>query len=132
MGLSEAKRVLQWEVVKQALLEAHVDQEVLDLVEQARDMYDVVQGMTRILLGVSDGTKAKNYVKVEVVGLTAPFERAYVELVRPGGSTSHELRTLLRDRLVHVRRCLVEEKLLEGLVTGMVQGIDEDLAKEAP
>jgi hypothetical protein len=132
MGLSEAKRVLQWEVVKQALLDANVDQEVLDLVERARHVSDVVQGMTGVLLGVADGTKPKNYVKIEMVGLAAPFERAYVERVRPGGSTSHEIRMLLRDRLVHVRRGLVEEPLHEALVISLVRGIDEDLAKEAP
>jgi hypothetical protein len=132
MSLSDAKRVLQWNVVMEALAAAGVDAETVALVESAQQCHIVVQTMTSVLLGAADAKHAKNYVKVEMVGLVVPFERAYVELVRPGGKTSHELRELLRDRLTRVRRMLAECDLTDAGREGIVAGIDEDLATEAP
>lgn len=132
MGLSDAKRMLQWGVVTEALADAEVGAEVIALVEHARAVDETVQMMALGLLGGADTKQAKNYIKIEMVGMTPPFERAYVELVKPGGKTSHELRELLRDRLAHVRRLLAEGKPNDGLRDGIIQGIDEDLALEAP
>lgn len=132
MGLSDAKRMLQWGVVTEALADAEVGAEVIALVEHARAVDETVQMMALGLLGGADAKQVKNYIKIEMVGMTPPFERAYVELVKPGGKTSHELRELLRDRLTHVRRLLAEGKPNDGLRDGIIQGIDEDLALEAP
>lgn len=132
MSLHDAKRVLQWNVVMEALSTAGVDAETVALVEFARSAADMVNGMARMLMGAADAAKPKNYVKVEVVGLIAPFDRAYVELVRPGGNTSHELRELLRDRLAFVRRMLADGARNDDRFAGIIAGIDADLATEAP
>lgn len=131
MGLEDAKRLLQWNVVKEALVDAGVDADVIALVEHARSVDEVVHSVAIALIGSSDKKQVKNYVKLEMVGMSATFERAYVELVRPGGKTSHELRELLRDRLTHIRHMLTE-KMTPGLVDGLIQGINDDLALEAP
>lgn len=132
MSLSDARRVLQWSVVMEALEAAEVDAETIAIVEHARHVDETVNSMARVLLGGADASATKNYVKVEMVGMVPPFERAYVELVRPGGKTSHELRELLRDRLNIVRRVLAVSVEDEALRKGIFAGIDEDLAKEAP
>lgn len=132
MSLGDAKRVLQWSVVMEALAEAGVDQDTVAMVESARQDGDVAQSIVRLLLGAADAKQAKNYVKVEMHGLVAPFERAYVELVRPGGKTSHELLDMLRDRLTHVRGLLAEGTPSDGRREGIIEGIDLDLAAEAP
>lgn len=132
MSLSDARRELQWTAVMDTLAAADVDADTIKLVELARDASTLVHGLTGMLLGGADKQAAKNYVKFEMVGLIAPFERAYVELVRPGGKTSHELRELLRSRLEHVRALLSEGPPTDGLRQGLIEGIDEDLAREAP
>lgn len=135
MSLTDAKRVLQWNVVIEALVAAGVDEETMKLVEFSRSSGDMIHGMMQMIVGSADAKQAKNYVKVEIVGLVAPFERAYVELVRSGGKTSHELREILRDRLSFIRMVLVsrmDELSLEAFRTGTIAGIDEDLATESP
>lgn len=131
MSLSDAKRVLQWNVVMEALAEAGVDAETVAMVESARQAGDIAQSLARTLLGGADTKQAKNYVKVEMTGLVAPFERAYVELVRPGGKTSHELRELLRDNLERVRAALLDGAF-ESQRAAVVAWIDEALAMEKP
>ena len=132
MGLSDAKRTLQWKVVMEALAAAEIDADTIALVEHARATDDTVNMAARALLGGVDAKQAKNYVKVEMVGLLPPFERVYVELVRPGGKTSHELRELLRDRLAHVHHGLVAGTPTDGFRQGLIEGIAADLATEAP
>ena len=132
MSLRDAKRVLQWQVVSDALVEAGVDAETVALVEHARAIDDTVHATAQTLLGLADAKQAKNYVKVELVGLVPPFERAYVELVRPDGKTSHELREMLRDRLMHVRKIVEPGDLDHRDCVTIVNGIDQDLQKEAP
>lgn len=132
MSLSEARRILQWNVVMEALASAGVDAETIGVVENARAVDRTVMSAAHVLLGIADGKQAKNYVKVEMSGMTPPFDRAYVELIRPGGRTSHELRELLRERLVHVRRLLAESCPRDAVREGIVLGIDEDLAAERP
>lgn len=132
MSLQDAKRTLQWHVVMEALTAAGVDAETLAMVEFSRQVGDIAQAMTSTLLGGADTEQAKNYVKLEMVGLVTPFERVYVELTRAGGKTSHELRALLRERLGLVRDRLAEGPVLEFIRQGIVAGIDELLAEEAP
>jgi hypothetical protein len=132
MSLSDAKRLLQWNVVTEALVHAGVDAEVIALVEQARHVSDTVHSVAQVLLGGADVKQTRNYVKVEMVGMLPPFERAYVELVRPGGKTSHELREMLRDRLSHIRKLLADGSPTDGMREGIIQGTDEDLARESP
>ena len=132
MSLKDAKRMLQWKVVTETLADANVDAETISLVEQARAASETANMMAQALIVGSDAKLAKNYIKVEMVGMLPPFDRAYVELIRPAGKTSHELRELLRDRLAHVRRVLSEGCPTDGLREGIIQGIDEDLALEAP
>lgn len=131
MGLNEARRAIQWNEVMQALAEAGVDAETVKLVEAARTYGDLAHWLARMLLESSDPGQPKNYLKFDMVGLTVPFDRAYVELVRPGGKTSHELRELLRRRLASVRRMLAEGPPDDALLQGVIAGIDEDLATEA-
>lgn len=131
MSLRDTKRSLQWQVVTEALLAAEVDSDTIALVEQAKAISNMVLMMTEALIVSSDAKQAKNYVKIKMVGLIPPFDRAYVELVRPGGMTSHDLRALLHDRLTHVRSCLLQKEIaLEAFREGIVLGIDEDLAKD--
>lgn len=132
MSLLHARQELQWQVVMSALAEAEADAETIKLVESARDAHRVFHSMTSMLLSTADATKPKNYVKFEITGLVAPFERAYVELCRPGGKTSHELRELMRDRLHHVRHLLISGPPTDALREGMIEGINETLAVEAP
>lgn len=132
MSLSDAKRVLQWRIVTEALTEAGVDAETLAMVEHAQHVSTIVNVMAQTLVGTSDVKQAKNYIKVEMVGLIPPFERAYVELVRPGGKTSHELLEMMRDCLDHTREMLSHGAPTDGLRQGLIDLIDEALAKEAP
>jgi len=133
MGLSEARRLLQWNVVMEALAGAGVDADTIEVVEHARAVDQLVMSAAHVLLAVSDGSRAKNYVKFEMVGMTPPFDRAYVELIRPGGRTSHELRELLRDRLAHVRRLLSGDRPYDvAVIEAEIRLIDEDLATEQP
>jgi hypothetical protein len=132
MSLSDAKRMLQWKVVTEALEAADVSADVLALVEQARNVNETVNMAAQTLIVGADTKQAKNYIKVEMVGMLPPFERAYVELIRPNGKTSHELRELLRSRLRHVRYMLSQGCPTDGLREGIIQGIDEDLTAEAP
>ena len=132
MSLSDAKRMLQWKVITEALTEAGLDADLLALVEHARHVHETVNMVASGLLGGADTERAKNYIKVEMVGMVPPFERAYIELTRPGGKTSHELRELLRDRLIHVRDMLAIGCPSDGLRKGLIDGINEDLAAEAP
>lgn len=132
MSLSDAKRMLQWKVVTEALEAADVGAEVLALVEQARNVNETVNAAAQTLIVGADVKRAKNYIKVEMVGMLPPFDRAYVELIRPDGKTSHELREMLRGRLRNVRYLLSEGAPHDALREGIIQGIDEDLAAEAP
>lgn len=129
MSLSDAKRVLQWNVVMAALAEAGVDPDTTALVEQARSASDLFQSMAQLMLGGAEIQQAKNYVKFEMTGLTLPFDRAYIELVRPGGKTSHELRGVLRACLVEVHG-----RLMEGTAAdpSMRETISAALADTAP
>jgi hypothetical protein len=124
--------MLQWKVVTEALTAAGVDTETMALVEHARATDETVNMAAQVLLRSADEKQAKNYVKVEMIGLVPPFERVYVELVRPGGKTSHELRELLRDRLCHVRTALIAGTPTDAFREGLCEGIAEDLATEAP
>lgn len=132
MSFSNAKRLLQRRVVTEALDEAGVDDEIIKSVEHAFDVDDTIQMLGQALLGGADQKQVKNYIKVEMVGMHPPFERTYIELIRPGGKTSHELRELLRDRLTHIRRLLDKGKPDDFRNQNMIQGIDETLAAEAP
>lgn len=132
MSLQDAKRTLQGHLVMEALSAAGVDAETLAMVEFSRQTGDIAQSITSMLLGGADTKQAKNYVKLEMVGLAAPFERVYVELTRAGGKTSHELRELLRERLRLVRDRLAAGPPVDVLRQGIVAGIDELLAEEAP
>ena len=132
MSLRDAQRLLRWNVVTEALTAAGVDGETIAMVEQSRQAGDLAQGMAAMLIGGADKKQAKNYVKFEMVGLVSPFERVYVELVRDGGKTSHELRNLLRDKLARARSLLAEGPLLEPLRAALLASIDEVLAAEAP
>ena len=132
MSLADAQRKLRWQVVMDALADANVDAETIKMVEYAQSVDDVVHTMACALVGGADAKQAKNYIKIEMVGFAAPFERAYVELVRPDGKTSHELRELLRDRLYHVRRLLLEGCPTDGLRMGILEGINETLKAESP
>lgn len=132
MSLADAKRTLQWSVAIEALKDAEVGADVIAIVEKARAVDDTVHMMARALVGGSDAKQAKNYIKVEMVGLYPPFERAYVELTRPNGKTSHELREMMRDRLTHVRGMLAVGPPTDALREGLIEGIEETLAAEAP
>lgn len=136
--MSDAKRALQWAIVDEALHDARVDADTIALVKHAREVDDAVHAMAQMLNVGVDASKPKNYLKVELVGMLPPFDRAYVELVRPGGMTSHELRTVLRERLMHVRSRLDDmirrrdDVNVDAYLAGLVSGIDDDLVKEQP
>lgn len=131
MSLHDAKRVLRWQVVTDALTEAGVDADAIAIVEHARHVDDIVHGLVQTLLGSADVKQPKNYVKVEMVGMLPPFERVYVELVRPGGKTSHELRELMRDQLTYVR-CALASEVSEAQRAELASGMDDALKLEAP
>lgn len=132
MSLANAQRILQWNVVHQALHKENLGDEIFDLVENARNVYETVQTMAAVLQGTTDEQQVKNYIKVELTGMTPPFDRAYIELVRPGGKTSHQLREMLRARLVHVRMMLEEGDLRGDINDELLTLICADLAAEAP
>lgn len=131
MGLSEAKSALQWNAVFEALAAAGIDTDTVELVKKFRSLSVIVESAASLLQGSTDTAHAKNYIKVELVGMLPPFDRAYVELIRPGGKSSHALRELLRNRLVHVHTLLSEGTPLPALREGIMLGIAEDLAAES-
>lgn len=134
MSLEDRRRLLCWASVKEALQAAGLDEETRNMVEQAHQVDKLMQHMTRMLLDNADTKQVKNYIKFEMVGLTTPFARVYVELIREGGKTSHDCRELLRKRLEGVRGLLLDEgpKLREALWEGMLAGIDETLSEVVP
>lgn len=131
MSLRDAKRLLHWNVVMEALAAADVGPEITAMVEAARQAGDVAQAMGAMLIGSADTKQTKNYVKVEMVGLVAPFERVYVELIRVDGKTSHERRVILADKLAAVRCYLAVGSPLDTLRLGMIEDLDKILAEEA-
>lgn len=122
--------------VLDALKAAGVDEETVAMVAKARSVDDVFAAMVTMLVGTADQTAAKNYGSFEIHGSVLPFERIYVEALKPGGKTSHELRELLRRRLDHVKRHLEMldrgDSLSPATVAGLISGIDDDLKLEAP
>lgn len=133
MSLRDGQRLLRWNAVMAALEAAGLDEETVDMVKSARVSGDTVNAFVDLLIGSADTKAAKNYVKVDVVGLIAPFERAYVELIRPGGKSSHELREMMRVRLLHLKECLSSSNLkFDAFKEGMISGINETLEAEKP
>jgi len=130
MSLSDTKRVLQWNVVMEALADAGVDAELVAMVEHARAVDMTVHMIASTLIGGADTKQAKNYIKVEMVGMLPPFDRMYIELARPGGKTSHELRELLRGRLEQARNWLAEGG--EDGRDAVLRDIEAALSAEAP
>jgi hypothetical protein len=133
MSLADAKRLLQWKVVSEALADAEVDADTRKAVEHAWHVDDIFHSIASTLIGTADVKQAKNYVKVEIVGLALPFERIYLEVTRPDGKTSHELREMLRDKLVQARH-YVDGSNGRGMPEPdkFAAQIDELLALESP
>ncbi len=53
--------------------------------------YEMIQGAIKALMVAADHAEAKNYIEITMVGLLPPFDRAAIQLVRPGGKTPMEL-----------------------------------------
>lgn len=56
--------------------------------------YEMIQTAVTALLVSADRDAAKNYIEITLDGVRAPFDRAAVHLIRPGGKTPHELRLM--------------------------------------
>lgn len=133
MSLEDARQMLRWNTVMEALVLAKVDAETIEMVKGARDTAIMVHSMASALLICADRERPRNYIKVDMVGMLPPFDRAYIELIRPGGKTSHELRELLRDRLMIARRWISDNLLIgEEDRSKRIQAIDDVLAVESP
>lgn len=118
--------------VLDALQAAGVDDETRKMVEQAKSAGDMIQVMMAMLLGSADHKQAKNYASFQVEGLTMPFKRAYVELLRDGGLTSHEIREQLCTALVNVREKLLLIASSSPARDDVVAYIDEQVEKGRP
>lgn len=55
--------------------------------QQARLLWDAMQVGLYALRAAADSTKAKNYISFGFDGMSLPFDRAEVHLMRPGGMT---------------------------------------------
>jgi hypothetical protein len=53
--------------------------------------YDMLQTAVMSLMWAADRSAAKNYIEITMGGLQAPFDRAAIHLIRPGGKTPSEL-----------------------------------------
>lgn len=91
MSLADAKRAMGWIRAAEAMKAAGIDEETIATLEKGQQCWDMVTGLTQMLYASADASKAKNFVSVQIAGLDAPWDRAYVELMRPGGKTPTEL-----------------------------------------
>src|ERR1700750_1144333 len=107
MEVDEVKSEAQWNVVMEALAAANVSTETVELVRKYRALSSLIESAGILLQKSADVEHAKNYIKIDMVGMLPPFDRAYIELLRPEGKSSHELRLLLRKRLKHIHYLLL-------------------------
>jgi hypothetical protein len=83
--------------------------------------YEMLQASMRELVMRADETAARNYMSIQMVGLPAPFDRATIELIRPGGKTPHERAEEF------VRRCvLAMHRIADDVQRGKVAGGDRE------
>jgi hypothetical protein len=54
--------------------------------------YEMLQTAVASLLLNANESEAKNYVAISMMGVSAPFDRAEIHLIRPGGLSPHDLR----------------------------------------
>lgn len=64
--------------------------------DTAMAAHEMIMGAVSILQTVADKSTAKNYIALEIVGLTLPFDRLNVELIRPGGKIPAHIVTQAR------------------------------------
>lgn len=61
--------------------------------------YEMLQTVVTSLMWASDRSAAKNYIEIVMDGLMAPFDRAAIHLIRPGGRTPNELQREAENEL---------------------------------
>lgn len=84
--------------------------------EHAMFLYDGIRVALHSLRVAADETKARNYVEFCFVGLTLPFERAAITLIRPGGKAPHE--------------CVAEQLALNELLKARIAELEKHLRAE--
>lgn len=65
--------------------------------EHALAFWEIMRNALAALTVAADETAAKNFVSITLTGMRAPFERAEIHLVRPGGSTPSEMVVALKQ-----------------------------------
>ena len=53
--------------------------------------YEMIMSAISLLVARADQSAAKNFVAIAVSGVDSPFDRCFIELVRPGGKNPAEL-----------------------------------------
>lgn len=92
MTMDNARRQVARMKALDLLREAGTKDDVVDALERELTAGDMVMGAVHMLVAHADQGGARNYVKMECVGLPLPFDRVNIELMRPGGKTPHELK----------------------------------------
>jgi hypothetical protein len=79
--------------------------------DHAMFLYDGIRVALHALRVSADDTKARNYVEFAFVGLSLPFDRAAITLIRPGGKAPHEcvaeqiaLNEKLKERILELEK----------------------------
>jgi hypothetical protein len=91
--------------------------------------YEMLQASIHELQSRADETAARNYMSIQMVGIQAPFDRATIELIRPGGKTPHER---AEENKQLVRRCILAmHRLADDVQRGKVAGGEAEREKAA-
>ncbi len=79
--------------------------------EHAMLLYEGVRACLHALRVSADVTSAKNYVEFGFAGMTLPFDRAAITLIRPGGKTPHELLAASQAEVAALRKTIEDADL---------------------
>ena len=79
--------------------------------KQAMLLYECIQAGLGALRVSADVTSAKNYVEFGFGGMTLPFDRAAITLIRPGGKTPHELLFASQAEVAALRKTIEDADL---------------------
>jgi hypothetical protein len=106
---------LQMARVRELLEANNIDEDTINRIDNGAQASDLLQMIARTFVKSADPTAQRNFFTFAMDGLTAPFDRIQVEIVRKGGKHSTELvkdvRRALRTMLVIAKNGASREEL---------------------
>lgn len=111
-AMARLRRVARVNEALGVLRDAGTDEETMAAVESGIQTHDMFQHLMGMINMWADPAQPGNYVALKMVGMMAPFDRAAIELIRPGHMDSAELCEQLKTQL---RRAIA---LLDSYTSG--------------